>query len=221
MTIFDIITNASPLILIIGSCIGFFYYKNLDSIHRSIVWYLIVMLCVDIVSRIIGSSGNNLIMFLIYSLIELIMIVFFYYKFLFKAKHRIVMGLSIIAVFYIIFEIIEFDNKDLKSFQPYSKVADNFIVILLSLAFFQERITMFKDSKWEHFGLNIAILIFFTISLIIYLPFNFLINESTGLKFYFLQGVLIIMLIFYIYLTYCIWNNAKEVNKFQKKKILS
>jgi hypothetical protein len=215
------LTMLSPAILSTGIVVGLYKYKLLNDITKSIILYFIVMLALDITGRILEDFGNNFIILHTYSFLELLLLLYFYFKFLFKARHNILLGLGIIGILYIIWEIVIFNQVKAKDFQPYSKTLDNFIVILLALAFLQEKITRFKESKWDNFQLNIVILIFFTLNLIFFLPFNFLVNESTGLKFYFWLGNLILTLSFYSYLTYSIWKNARIAKHPIKKKAIS
>jgi len=202
-------TLISPLILFIGVGIGIYFYKRLDVIHKSIIYFLFIMLSIDMTGRAIESYGNNLIVLLVYSLIEMLLFTFFYYKFLFKAQHRLIIILSAFALFYIIWEIIILKEIEAKQFQSYAKVADNFVIITLALAYFHEKINIYKESKWDNFQLNAVILVFFSINMIFFLPINFLINESSGLKFYFWLGNLIITVLFYAYLTHSIWKNGR------------
>lgn len=198
----------SPAILLVGLCIGFYYFKSLNNIHKAITWYLLILLIVDITSRIFAYYGNNLFILLVYSLIELVAFVCFYYMYIFKARHRLVLGLSILSVLYILWEIVVF-KMDIKQFQTYAKVVDDFVIITLVFSFFHEKINIFKESKWDNFKLNAVILTFFTLNMIFFLPFNFLVNERTGLKFYFWLGNLTITISFYLFLIYFVWKNGR------------
>lgn len=199
----------SPAILLVGLCIGFYYFKSLNLIHKAITWYLLILLIVDITSRIFAYYGNNnLFVLLVYSLIEMIAFTYFYYKYVFKARHRLVLGLSIAASLYIIWEIIIF-KFDVKQFQTYTKVVDDFIVITLVLSFFHEKINIFKESKWDNFRLNAVILFFFSVNLIFFLPYNFIINKTAGFQFYFWLGILITTVLFYLFLIYFVWKNGR------------
>ena len=212
MTFYEILrlsTLLSPAVLLIGTILGFYFYRYLDKIYRGITWFLLIMLLIDSTGRFIEDYGNNLLVLLFYSLVEMLLFIFFYYTYLFKAKHRFILGLCFIALLYIIWEIITLQNVEANSFQSYSKVVDNFVIITLCLAYFHERINIFKESKWENFRLNAVILVFFFINMIFFLPINFLINESTGLKFYFWLGNLVITVAFYSYLTHSIWKNGR------------
>jgi len=201
------LTFLSPIILLIGITIGVKKYKVLDIIHKSIVCYFVVMLCVDTTGRIIWiTTGNNLIVLPIYSLIEILLFLVFYYKCLFRSRHLSIIGLGIAGILYILWELLQY-KSNAKEFQSYSKVVDNFIVITLVLAFFYEKINKFRESKWDNFKLNAVILAYFSINLIFFLPINFLINETSGLKFYFWLVNLIVTILFYIYLTTLIGKN--------------
>jgi hypothetical protein len=125
---------------------------------------------------------------------------------MFKAKHKLIIVFSFLAIGYIVWEIFKF-KSDVKEFQTYSKIADNFIIVLLTLAFFFEKINIFKESKWDNFRLNAVILAFFSINMLFFLPYNFIINETIG--FWFWLGILVSTTLFYTYLTHCIWKNGR------------
>lgn len=209
--IIELLTYLYPIILAIGLIIGICYYKSLDSIHKNLPWYFFLMLAADLWSFYYGTyiSNNNLIILIILSLVEMLAITYFYYTYLLRARHIIISGLIVISTLYILWEIVNY-RQDATQFQSYAKVIDNFTVIILTLTFFHERINRYKDLKWENFRLNAIILGYFSINLIFFLPINFLINETTGLKFYFWFGNLIITIIFYFYLTILIWQNARS-----------
>lgn len=158
--------------------------------------------------------GNNLFILLIYSLIEVIIFTYFYFKFIFKRKHYLALIFSIIGIVYICWEIVKFENNII-DFQPYSKVVDNAVIIYLSLTFLYEKVIEFKQFKFQELYLQLAILIFFTINSIIFLPLNFILNQAVGK--YFWQIILVITVIFYSYLTYSIWQNVRQ-NKLKIKQ---
>jgi len=207
--IVDLLTFLSPVVLLMGVVIGCYYYKLLNFIHKSITWYMLAMLCVDLTSRIFRTYDNNLLILLVYSLMELILFVVFYYYALFKQRHIFTLITSIAGTIYIIWEISVFKKIETKNFQSYAKVVDDFIVIMLVLTFFYEKINIYKETKWDNFRLNAVILGFFSINLLFFLPYNFIINKSSGLQFYFWFGIIIITVLFYSYLTHSIWKNGR------------
>ena len=212
MTFYELVQSLnlfSPGILLIGFSIGLNYYKSLDIVHKSITWYFLGMIIIDLASRFLTASGNNYIILLVYSLLEMMLFAYFYFRYLFKAKHRLVMSLCCAAFLYILWEIVLFESTDSKGFQSYAKVVDDFIIIILALSFFHEKINIFKESKWDNFRLNAIVLIFFSINLVFFLPLNFLLHESSGLKFYFWLGIVLTTVLFYSYLTHSIWKNGR------------
>lgn len=210
MTFFDFakgFTFSSPILLVIGLSIGFYYYKRLDKIHKSFVWYFVAMLLSEIVSKILGATGNNLMALLVYCLFEMTLFTCFYFKYLFKIKHKPVILLYAAAFAYILWEIASLESADVKAFQSYAKVADDFVIIVLTLTFFHERINIFKEAKWDNFLFNVIVLIFFSINLVFILPLNFMINDSLGIYFWFGNNISIVL--FYSYLTHSIWKNGR------------
>ncbi|MDV6166878.1 hypothetical protein R1T16_00470 [Flavobacterium sp. DG1-102-2] len=206
--IYDILSYLTPVLLLGGILIAFYFRKTLDSIHKSIAYYLLAMLFTEISGRIIGDYyHNNLIVLLVYSILELVMLAYFYYKHLFKAKHKLILFIVFLAVIYILWEIYVFEIRSIKEFQTYAKVVDNFTIILLSLTFFHEKINIFKESKWDNFRLNAVILAFFSINMLFFLPYNFIINETIG--FWFWLGILSSVTLFNSYLISQIWKNGR------------
>lgn len=198
-----------PIILTVGIGIGGYFYKYLDITHKSMTYYMLVMLIVDAASWIVGAYGNNHIVLLLYSLIEMILFTVFYFKYFFNVSHKLIVILSFLAGSYILYEIMIFSSIELIQFQSYSKVIDDFIIIILTLTFFYEKINIYKESKWNNFKINAILLVYFSVNLFFFLPYNFLINESSGLKHYFWIGIVIITVLFYSYLTHSIWKNGR------------
>ena len=204
-----------PRIILIASLItGLFLYKKLDNLHKSILVYLFLMFSVDIVCRIIEKYNHtNIIMLPIFSLVELLYFMHLYNRYLLKKPSKILIGLGSIGIIYICVEFLQyfvFNTLNIKQFQPYSKIVDNFIIIVMALVFYYQKINSFNETKWSNFKLNTAILIYFTINAIVFLPFNFIINENIGVRFYIWTINVIIILLFYSYLTFLVWKNGRR-----------
>ena len=207
-----------PLILVVGLVTGIYYYKYLNRLHRNLLFYLFLMFIADITSRFLAQTGNNHIVLLAYSFIEILGVSYFYYRFLLTKKHISMFVVNTIAMVYILWELCYylFYNVSIKYFQPYAKIADNFVIILLALTFLYEKMNSYKESRWDNFRLNIAVLIFFTLNTLIFLPFNFLVNEKSGVKFYFWTGNVTLLLLFYSFLINEIWRNGRQ-NKLTRR----
>ncbi|MXN91086.1 hypothetical protein GR160_07570 [Flavobacterium sp. Sd200] len=169
------------------------------------------MMLLDTASRNILISGNNFIVLLVYSLIELVFFVYFYSRFMLNKPNKIIIGLGAVAAVYIVAEIVQYfaNPMYIKQFQPYAKVVDNFVIIIMALAFFYQKMRSFNETRWGNFKLNTVLLIFFTLNTIIFLPFNFLVNDSSGVVFYIWTANGLAISFFYLYLFSLIFKNGK------------
>lgn len=212
------LTWLSPLTLFIGIIIGLSAFKSLNTVNRSITVYLIVMLCAEIASNIISLFlPNNIVGFPVYCLVELCLFVYFYNTYFLSKRYVALIVLNILAILFILWEIVTFSFTSAKDFQSYAKVFDNFSVILLALTYSYEKLEQPNAAKWTNFRLNTVILIFFTINLILFLPFNFIINDNAGIQFYFWQGILLTTVAFYAYLAYLLLQNSKKAKSIINK----
>lgn len=211
------IADLNPFALSSGLVIGLYLYKRLNNLHKNILYYLALMLGIDLLGRTLASIyGANIIVLPLYSLTEMLFFLYFYNTQLFFKPSKVFIGLGIAGTLYIVIEIMQYfilETLDLKQYQPYAKVIDNFNIILMALTFFYQKMDHFNETRWGNFKLNTAILIYFTINTLVFLPFNFLVNETSGVKFYFLTGNVLMTLFFYIYLISLIWKNGSENRK--------
>lgn len=200
--------------LVIGAVLYILKYKKLDSLHKAIGVYLLLMLVVEGTGRLLSKLyNNNLILIPIFSFVELTFFMYLYNSYLLKKNDKVLLGVGTIGLIFIVAEFLQyfvFSTLDFKQFQPYSKVADNFIILIMALVFYYQKINSFNETKWTNFKLNTAILAFFTLNTIIFLPFNFIINGSGNAKFYIWIINTMIILLFYIYLTVLIWKNSRS-----------
>ena len=215
----NLLSFLSPVILLIGTITGVYNFIAIDKIHKVLTLYILLMLGVDLSTRFLSMYTNNFIIFPLYCLIELIFFIYFFTGFLLNKTNKLFKIIGYLGCLYIIGELLLYfilEDLNIVQFQPYAKVVDNFIIIMMSLAYFLERIDAFNNINRKLFNLNVVLLIFFTVTILVFLPFNFLVNENTGLKFYFWLINILSLVFFYSYLTYSIWQNARQ-NKSLKK----
>jgi len=206
----DVFTLFSPFVLIIALCIGSFFHRFLDRIHKYILLYLVLAFVMDITSRVCGIiASNNLIFIPLFGFGELIILsLFFYVQFIHKKKPVLFVIILCVLVF-MIWEIWELRNVNPQHFHSYSRVLSSLCIVLLSISFFFERLKNTRTISWPVFTLNSIVLIFFSLNLIFFLPLNFLVNEYSNLKFYFWFVNLMCTILFYGFLTFSIWKNGK------------
>lgn len=210
---FNIVPDLIKVLLIIGVLVGGYYYRYLNSLHKMLYYYIILMALTELFAFFAFLlSGTNMIMLPVYCATEVLYFTILYNKYLLKNENKVLKAISSVAILYIISETLYyfvFNNMSAKVYQPYVKVADNFVVIIYALYFIFEKVNSYNEQKWDNFRLNIAILTAFTLTLIVFLPFNFLVNENTGIKYAFWAVNVLILLFFYGYLILNIWRNGR------------
>src|SRR5687768_3633729 len=97
------LTYTSSATLVAGILFSLLIYRKLDIIHKCIFWYLIAMLISDVASKAAGEfAGNNFFMFLLYSFMEAVLFLVFYFKFLYKVSHKILFSICMCGLAYIL-----------------------------------------------------------------------------------------------------------------------
>jgi hypothetical protein len=204
----DLLTYTSPIVLIIGSSCGIYLLGSIDAKSKRILTYLLVSLGADVVSRIVlANSGNNLIVLPIYSVFELLIIASLYYHL--GIKKALLIPLVALGAIYIIGEIIYIDSSNVKTFQSYAKIVSSFVIVLLALQFFIEKLKSENEISQSTRRLNSAILAYFALNLILLLPINLLINQIASSIIYIWYAYLGATVLFYSYLSVFIWKNGK------------
>lgn len=208
------LTWISPFLLISGTVIGSIYYKRLDSLHKVLLYYLISMVSLDILSRICGIIfQNNLIFIPILSLTELCTFSMAFYllgfKYVKKLRYLLICGNIILFLLCLIELLWMFFYTTLPK---YSKIVNACLLLFFSFLYFfnnikDNRVICIKKYKFSSF-----IMLFFSLNFILYVPFDFLINDISIYKFYIWFFHLAITLLFYLYLIKEIWANGKIQN---------
>lgn len=204
----DRLTLACPLILTTGVFAGSWKFRYLDDVHRLLTLYLLVSLTADLASRFyVFSHTNNLVFILLFSLLELGLFTVIYFRLFFLRGKPMLLVLSLLGLAFIGWELLHSRFSDTSRFQSYSKVVDTFLIVSFAVAYLFERLRQ-RQAMWMYFRLNAIVLAFFSFNLLFFLPLNLLINEESGLKFWFWFGNLVATLVFYTLLTREVWING-------------
>ncbi len=189
--------------------VGLSYYKFLNTTRRLLLLYLGVCLLMDLSSRALhGLFENNLILFSISGLIDLLIFSKLYHQF---SKRKYLIGLmALLGSMYILIEFIYLDVNQRTSFQPYAKVVASFFIVSMALNYFFEQINKEQKIARLDLYLNSFVLCFFALELILLLPTNFLINGDHNIIFAFWFLRILFLLLFYSGLTFLIWKNGKN-----------
>lgn len=211
--IWTYVSLLSPIILLMGIFIGLYNFKHLSASLRFLFYYLVLCLAVDLLFRYFGYYSRfkyNLFIVPIYGFFELAIFSKLYYSHILRSRSNIFIAFIVLALLCVSSELL-FINKLLhqKSFQSFGKViADATIVsycILYYWKIFNGSISIVKEYRY----LNVAVLIYFSINLVLFLPINFLVNASMSIVFLFWVLNLVSLILFYLVLIYLIWQNGK------------
>ncbi|MBX2950177.1 MAG: hypothetical protein KF704_12935 [Crocinitomicaceae bacterium] len=212
----SLLTSLAPVILSLGLILGVYYYPFLQSRYRYFLLYMGICLVTDIASRFAGAlMGNNLIFFVVFSLLELLFFSAFYRKFFFgrnRVKHVL---LTVGAAVYILSEVYLLFQVTPEEFQMYSKTLSSFVILLMAIDF------LFEILKKEQIDpallkYNSVFIIYFSVSLIFFLPVNFLINVPESFKFYFWCVHLLLTILLYTFILIEIWKNGSKQKQLRR-----
>lgn len=198
--------------LIFTLFVAAYFYRNLDRLRKFLAYYLVLMACTDVACTIVGRTyGTNHIVLPVYCFTELGFFLYLFKKHLFNKKHPVTAFIGIAGLAYILCEFFFnfiYHHISPDQYQPYVKVIDNFVIIIFSLTYLLEKMTTYNESRWSNFSLNMGLLIYFTLSTIFFLPFNFMVNEKSEFKFYFWLFNLVLTYSFYTFLVIEMYRNA-------------
>src|SRR5690606_3484704 len=204
-----------PTILTIGTLVGIYHFPALSGAYKNLFLYLLICLLTDILSRIVGSiHGSNLILFIIFSIFEMIFFYYFFQKYLFKKENIKWKIIVVISTFYLLLELYFLSEVNPREFQTYSKSLTSLVSLLMT---FDYLLIKLKDKtlNFRIIKFSSVFIIYQGLNLIILLPFNYLINVPSPVKFYFWLFLLIITLIFYGFIIIEIWKNGMRPKQLQ------
>ena len=193
MDIKDIALLIPPIyrtLLFILVCIAIALYKNADAFSKKLVLYLVLMGLVEVLSYFMGYvlKISNYILLPFYCFLELSFFLYLYKRFFLKRNFFIFNIVGLLALTYILGETLWFfvlNKSDTANFQPYCKVADNFIIICLALTFLYNKMAEYNETRWDKFWINIVFLLYFTFDMLFFLPFSFIVSANNNIKFIF------------------------------------
>jgi hypothetical protein len=208
-------TALVPILLFLGIACGIYFYRFLQQTYKFLLIYLLICFFIDVSSRIAGEIyDNNLIFIIIFSVLELVFFYFYFRACFFKRKVTSYTVLTFVATIYMLYEMFMLKDVSPKYFQPYSKVICSFIIIIMSINCFFEKMANEQQDN-EVIKLNSVFVIYFSLNLIFFLPVNFLINVTSSVKFYFWCANLLLTVLFYTFLSKEIWKNGSTQKRLQ------
>lgn len=213
MELLKIISYLSPVILFLGSVIGMFFWQRSSGVFRWITVYLVFGFIFDVFCRVYMSVlDNNLFLIPLFGIAQLVILSTVYLKFL--LPQRIQLYMLPIIVFGCIYGL--WDTWQALILPPekvlsISRSVNVFILAVQGILYFFERMSSGANTAYLLPRLNTMIFMYSVFNFLIFLPFNFLIDEHSSIPFYFWAANLIITIAFYSLLTLTLWKHGKIV----------
>lgn len=204
----EYISYSITLILLVGVVIGAIGRQNLDAPMKYLHGYLVFALLSDVAFRALGNLGYNLFAIPIYAFLELLILSFFFYKYLLKGRSLVLYVLGIAITGLLIDGLFFSQLFSVSGYQSLGKVIEDFMLVFLSLNYYFLWIKgQVKESSW--LLLNGMMLVYFLINLILFASINFLVNEVTDLIIWFWAINNIVTVIYYSFIAYYLWQHGK------------
>ena len=204
--IWSLVSSLSPITLVFGIIVGLWYLRYICDSYRLLVVYLAGAFIMDLLFRYFGFYSPlkyNLFLFPIFGFFELSVLSVLYYKYIFKSISKSLLVFIVFMLLIITFEIFSINKLlQIKTFYSFGKVIADVSIIWFCLLYYWQ---VFKGKipvKSKYGALNAAILIYFSVNLVISLPLNFLVNEKLSVVIFFWVINLISILLFYLFLIY-------------------
>lgn len=200
----DIMLSVYDICLYGGVGATVLLFRQSNSYLKWLTVYLVIMLFVELSGEIIGGIfGSNHIIMPLMSIAELIFFLLFYREYYLQKQFSHFKKAGAIAIIFILAELIwnfVLNVPDPKTFQPYSKVVDNAVVIAMALTSLYNAIAQQEQNQRGGIMFNLVMLMFFTFNTMFFLPFNFLVNAPMESKFVFWACHTISLVLFYTYI---------------------
>lgn len=192
----------------IALLVGVFRYKHLDKLQRWIFYYISAMAILNGVSHFSGYLFNYASLYLIpiSGLVTLYIFQKIYSSFLLdRTKPINRFSPPVLSLLIGLYFLYSFNVEDPAQFHTPTVVSSYSLIVAFCLRYCWETLTESGGLNKDLFSFNIIVLSYFFISTIFFTTSNFLVNEALYLvaPFWMVYGVS--TLLFYSYLTYCIW----------------
>ena len=210
-----IVGNTVPYLNVLGICVGLFYLSRsrLNDVFKFVLAYLEICLIFNYLMEVsVHFFKTNLFLIPIFGFVELLFFTYLFAALLNKKNPRTAASIVItggLGLSYILFDIFANDPLNSSGFQTYARVVDAVLIVFFCMTYFYNTLANEIKTNQHVFLLISGILVYYSLNVILLLPINFMINDASQLKFYFWFAYTILMILFYIFLTYTLWRSGK------------
>jgi len=201
----------TPIVLLYACVVGAYSHSKTLAPLRYCTLYLFLMLVMDLAFRYFGlvASGKyNLFLFPVLALFEFLTWAYIFYRFLLNKSTTVLVIVGLGVGLLLLDTLFVSKLFVLEEYRTYSRAISNLAIITFSLLYYYKSL---KDEVPNalYLRLNSGILFYSAINLLVFSSLNFLVNESINLVVAFWVLNIVASNVFYLFLTYQIWQHGK------------
>lgn len=214
--VFEVVAQFGIVFIWLIAFVGIFLYKKSSPLYKTLIIYFWLVAFFEIISLIF--MGNNLFLFPLISLVDLILFFYLYYNFfLKKGSYRyILLGIAIIGIVLVLIDLIKSLNPEFSSLLFWGSMFVSLLIIVLSIIYFLQ-IVIYPSLKVrsDYTLLNILFLLLFLINMLFMLTSNYLINENIEIVSYFWIIRIVINVVSNTIIFFLIWKHGRTPKALQ------
>lgn len=220
LQLYHIVSFLAPVILLTGVIAGIWKWSA-GGILRKWIWgYLCIGLTLDLLSRYFGyiaANRNNLIMFPVGGIIDVVFVAGLYGVFVRTALRSYLLVLSALSIINALVSIaFKLQQQgSVARFEMYEKVICDGVIILFALVSMLDMMREAKRIQPLMLRISTIILLCFSMDILTSLLSNFLVNAGLNYVLYFWALRMVLTIALYLILTYTVWQTGKNPKHLQ------
>ncbi len=208
--VFEILAEVGTFSTWIFAFGGIFLFRRSQPLYKTLIIYLWLVAAFEIISLIF--MGNNLFLFPLTSLVDLILFFYLYYNFFLKkgSYRNVLLGFAVIGIVLVLIDLIKSLEPEFSSLLFWGSMFVSLLIIVLSIIYFLQ-IVIYPSLKVrsDYTLLNVLILLLFLINMLFMLTSNYLINENVEIVSYFWIIRIVINVVSNTVIFFLIWKHGR------------
>lgn len=210
----DRATLTVPVILCMGCLLLLLKKRPAQAYQRFIFAYLVMALAFDVGTRWwVRYQSNNLVFVTLFGMGELVVFSLLYIRYFLVTYRKVALSLAVVITAFSGTECLLSmygSAKDVAMYQTYGRSAVAFTIVCYGMLFAVESLGDALTVHRHLFRLNVAVVLYFALNFLFYLPINFVVSASTPWKYLLWMGNLLVLVAFYSYLLRHLWRFGKD-----------
>lgn len=220
LQLYHIVSFLAPVILLTGVIAGVWKWRTGGALRKWLWGYLCIGLVLDLLSRYFGyiaANRNNLIMFPVGGIVDVVFVAGFYGFFVRTALRPHLLILAVLAIINasvsIVFKLEQ--QSGVAGFEMYEKVICDGVIILYALVSMLDMMRETKRIQPLVLRMSTIVLLCFSMDMLTALLSNFLVNAGLNYVLYFWALRMVLTITLYLILTYTVWQTGKNPKHLQ------